>query len=187
MLMVMVMINLCLVILTYNCVYAQSIGDIMFQQRLIGKTPQIPVGSSPTDIAINTKTNKIYVVNGESNSVSIINSNFGNEAKNIRVGTNPSSIAVDDFNNRIYVANSGSDTISVIDGDNDTRIRDISVGKVPRDIIVGTSFDIETGAINAGNVYVSNSESNSVSVIDSSTELKLPDIHIWLNYIIKFM
>jgi YVTN family beta-propeller protein len=83
------------------------------------------VDNNPVDITINNDTNKIYVANEGSNTVSVIDSNSGN-TKSIRVGLEPHSIAIDDEQNKIYVANMKSNTVSVIDGYNDSKIKDIS-------------------------------------------------------------
>ena len=110
------------VIVTSENVIAQTLETINERRAGIEKTPQIVVGSNPESIAVNN--NKIYVMNAEAGTVSIIDSNSGKAAKNIRVGVAPSSIAVDSDRNKIYVANAGSNTVSVIDGLNDTEVGD---------------------------------------------------------------
>jgi len=52
------------------------------------------VGKGATDIQVNEATNRIYVANRGSGTVSIIDSDSG-KTKTIRVGTNPRSIAID--------------------------------------------------------------------------------------------
>jgi YVTN family beta-propeller protein len=146
-----------MVVMTYNNVSAQTLESITEQRKVFETSPQIMVGDSPKDIGINDITNKIYSANKGSDSVSIIDSNSGNAAKDIRVGAEPLSIAVDRPNHKIYVANSLSNTVSVIDGDNDTKITDIPVGKIP--IYLATGF---------GKIYVANAGSNTVSVINGS-------------------
>ena len=77
------------------------------------------VGLKPHSIAVNEITNKIYVANDDSGTVSVIDSNSGVKVKNIGVGAAPTSVAVDISHNKIYVANRDSNSISVIDGNND--------------------------------------------------------------------
>lgn len=84
------------------------------------------VGKNPSDIQINQATNKIYVANSGSNTVSVIDGNSGT-LKTIQVGLDPLSIAI--CGNKIYVTNGGgSNTVSVIDSDNDSKIKDITLG-----------------------------------------------------------
>ncbi len=115
---------------------------------------QITVDGLPQSIAINTKTNKIYVLNQLNGSVSVINSNSG-EVKNVRIG-NPYNntsfsyfhdrdclgqdcIKVDERNNMIYVANPQDNRVFVIDGTNDT-VKSVLVGSHPDFILVSPYF-----------------------------------------------
>src|SRR5438876_11501503 len=68
----------------------------------------IAVGSAPAAVAVNPVTNRIYVANNTSNSVSVING-ADNTTATVAVGTNPTGVAVNQVTNRIYVANSRSD------------------------------------------------------------------------------
>jgi YVTN family beta-propeller protein len=69
-------------------VKAQTIESIIEARKSLETGPQIMVGNFPEDIYINPVTNKIYVANTLSSSVSIIDSNSGN-VKTVRVGTTP--------------------------------------------------------------------------------------------------
>jgi YVTN family beta-propeller protein len=69
----------------------------------------------------------------------------------------PSALAVNTEDNTIYVTNSFSGTISLIDGDNNTIVSEgVEVGNSPQDIVVNS---------NTGKAYISNSGSNSVTVV----------------------
>jgi DNA-binding beta-propeller fold protein YncE len=69
---------------------------------------------NPT-IAVDSTRNQVYVVNCESNNVSVVNG-----ATNAIVtvkdsnAVGPVAVAVDPATNKIYVANAGSNTVSVI-------------------------------------------------------------------------
>ncbi|MFZ0223739.1 MAG: hypothetical protein WAM42_18810, partial [Candidatus Nitrosopolaris sp.] len=77
----------------------------------------IPVGQYPSAIAVNPITNKIYVVNSNSDTVSVIDGNTNKEETEIHVGKTPEAIAVNPNENTIYVANSGlGGSVTVIDG-----------------------------------------------------------------------
>jgi YVTN family beta-propeller protein len=75
----------------------------------------IPVGKGPQKVAFNPANNDIYVINGGSNTVSVINSSSNTVIKTIPVGSNPNDMAFNPANNDIYVVNWGSNNTSVID------------------------------------------------------------------------
>ena len=68
-------------------------------------------GSQPVAVAVNATTNKIYVVNRASNSVTVIDGST-NHATRVTVGGIPVAVAVNATTNKIYVANEDSDTVT---------------------------------------------------------------------------
>ena len=101
---------------------------------------QLQVGGDPEGIAVNTVTNKIYILNPGIGTVTVIDSKSGT-VKNIAVGLGytdscPYCIGVDSRNNKIYVANRLSGTVSAIDGNSDTVKKTIPVGSFPTFILV---------------------------------------------------
>jgi YVTN family beta-propeller protein len=76
----------------------------------------ITVGVSPSSMAVNSLTYKVYIANSGSNNVSIIDGKTNKGITNVTVGDSPSSIAIDPKTNIVYVANKNSDTISMING-----------------------------------------------------------------------
>ena len=76
----------------------------------------ITVGSGPIGVGVNPTTNKIYVSNYGSGSVSVIDGATDTVTATVTVGTNPFGVGVNPATNKIYVANYGSGTVSVIDG-----------------------------------------------------------------------
>jgi YVTN family beta-propeller protein len=144
-------------------VYRQEGAGSGYKQEVV-----IPTGGHPTSIAVNTNTNKIYVVNSNKDSVSVIDDSTDTMVADIHVGQNPSSIAVNTNTNKIYVVNSNSDTVSVINGNTYTNeAHDIPVGKTP-----------ETIAVNpvTNKIYVANKDNDIVSVINGSTDTRVTDI-----------
>ncbi|HKR73072.1 MAG TPA: hypothetical protein VJR94_03065 [Candidatus Nitrosocosmicus sp.] len=117
-------------------------------------------GSYPVGITINPFTNKIYVANQYSNTVSVFDAKTDKLIKTIPTGIFPYSVDTNQFNNRIYVTNRGSDDITVIDGSTDSVIDNITVGKSPVQVSVDQASSW---------VYVTNIDSNSISVIDGIT------------------
>jgi YVTN family beta-propeller protein len=74
----------------------------------------IPTGAEPRAIAVNGVTNKIYVANELSNSVTVIDG-ATQATTSVSVGNRPQHIAVNTATNRIYVSN-GDSSQTVIDG-----------------------------------------------------------------------
>ncbi|HEY7079455.1 MAG TPA: beta-propeller fold lactonase family protein [Nitrososphaeraceae archaeon] len=135
-------------------------------------TSGIQVDSYPVGIAVNPNTDKIYVANEFSNTVSIIDESTDKVQATIKVGSFPYGIDVNPLNNRVYVANRGSNTVSVIDGSTNLKMADVHVGKSPIDVAVNPSSNL---------VYVTNIESGTVSVLDGitntvSSTIKVGDI-----------
>jgi len=152
-------------------VYASSgstNGQLQTLNELAQHTPNqiaaIPVGANPDAIGVDGTLHKIFVVNSDENTVSVISSlNDTKIGDDIKVGRGPSALGVNDFNHEVYVANSIDDTVSVISSLNDTKIGDdIKVGSEPTAI-----------GIYAGEVYVANKDGNTVSVIDSFNHTKI--------------
>jgi YVTN family beta-propeller protein len=117
----------------------------------------IRVNSYPIGIAANPSTNKVYVTNEFSNTVSIIDGTTDKVETTINVGSFPYGIDVNTLNNRIYVSNRGSDSVSVIDGATNTKIANVSAGKSPVGVAVNPSTSL---------IYITNIDSNTVSIID---------------------
>jgi len=118
----------------------------------------LPVGSYPIGIGVNSVTNKLYVANQFSNSISVIDSSTDIIESTIQVDNFPYDLEVNPFNNRIYVTNRESNTVSVIDGSTNQRLSNINVGDSPVGISINPSLNM---------VYVTNLNSKSLSIIDS--------------------
>jgi YVTN family beta-propeller protein len=112
----------------------------------------ITVGSDPQSVAVSSSN--AYVVNYESNTVSVIGLANSTVWKTITVGDNPYGVAVSSSN--VYVTNYLSSSVSVIGLTNSTVWKTISFssGTEPYGITVSSS-----------NVYVADLGSSSVSVI----------------------
>src|SRR5690348_14355229 len=76
----------------------------------------ITVGSGPIAVAVNPKTDTIYVVNRGSNSVSVINGATNTVTATITVGSSPEGVAVNPTTDTSYVTNFNDGTVSVING-----------------------------------------------------------------------
>ncbi|MCM3272764.1 YncE family protein [Paenibacillus elgii] len=89
----------------------------------------IRVGEGPTDIVLNRRTNKLYVANNRSDSVSVIDSGTNRVIATIKGVTDAATVAVNPFTNRIYVATAIGDTsrerVFVINGANNKIIANV--------------------------------------------------------------
>jgi YVTN family beta-propeller protein len=127
-----------------------------------------PNAVAPLAIAVNPTTNTIYVANSQSNNITVIDGATDSVTSTIPVGTSPSGVAVDEQTNFIYVANAGDSqtgdpgSITVIDGKTNaaTTLMD-SKAKNP----VAVAANPVTNKI-----YVANSSSKNVTVIDGAHE-----------------
>jgi YVTN family beta-propeller protein len=135
---------------------AQDLAD----QKVISpkSSPIITSGSFPIGIDINPITNKLYVANQFSNTISVIDIEKSKVETNIDVGNSPYDVDVNPFSNRIYASNRESNTISVIDGFTNKELTDIRVGESP----VGIGINLATNWI-----YVANLDSKTITVIDA--------------------
>ena len=72
-----------------------------------------------------------YIVNCNSNNVSVVNSFSGKTIGSINVGSQPSGISYVPFNNELYVDNKGSINISIIDPSTESVVKTISLPYAP--------------------------------------------------------
>jgi YVTN family beta-propeller protein len=94
----------------------RRLSEVVTQTRRSQEGPQIDVGDYPTKIAVNEDTNKAYVANYDSGTVSVIDGDSDTKiGEDIPVGGSPVDIAVNEDTEIAYVANEGSDSVSVID------------------------------------------------------------------------
>jgi YVTN family beta-propeller protein len=87
--------------------------------------PVVTVGNSPNGIAIDQRTDTIYVANNGDNTVSVIDGatcngtqtvGCGHTPRTVAVGNSPYPIDVDQRTGTVYVGNIGDSTMSLIDG-----------------------------------------------------------------------
>ncbi len=89
------------------------------------------VGSEPSSVSVSPDGLRVYVVNGYSNTVSIINTTNNTVVKTVNVGSFPGGLSVSPDGYWVYVSNSGSNTVSVINTATNTVNAAIPVGTLP--------------------------------------------------------
>jgi YVTN family beta-propeller protein len=118
----------------------------------------VTAGAYPVAIAVNPATNKIYVVNQNSNNMTVIDGATYN-TNTVLTGNAPDAVAVNAATNKIYAANGNSNSVTVVNGTTN-RTATVAVGDYPLAIAVNAVTN---------KIYVANYYSNSVTVIDGTT------------------
>jgi YVTN family beta-propeller protein len=123
--------------------------------------PAIPVGSFPLGVAVASDGARVYVSNGFSNSVSVIDAATRSVVATIPVGSVPYGVALSPDDSRLYVANQASKTMSVIDTDSETVVATVAAtGNAPSGVAVSPD---------GARVYVVNQFGGTVDVIAAAT------------------
>lgn len=122
----------------------------------------IPVGGSPIGVAVNEKTNRIYVTNFLSNTISVIDGATNTVIKTIDAEAEaPCAAAVNSATNKIYVANCNAGLVTVIDGENHTFVTSIPVGPNTKGIAVNSVTN---------RIYVTTEGPYDLEVIDGNVD-----------------
>lgn len=159
------------------------------------------VDNKPSRIVVNPNTDLIYIVSREGNNISVVDSLTNKVITNIEVGNMPNGIAVNPITNTIYVGDSNGD-ISVIEGVTNQVIETIetvlasipnptiptSTPIFPTEIIIRTtaqptmiSPDLITVNPDTNLIYVGNSNSLIIGVIDGSTNTVIDSVSLIFN------
>ncbi len=129
----------------------------------------IQVGPTPSYLAFNSNTSKIYITNTQNNSISVLDANKNQSFDDIYLqGKLPSKLVINSNSNKIYVASSGSNNISVIDSREDNVLKDVELPFKVLDIAVNP---------NEKKIYAIG-ENNSLSVIDGKNDRLLKNIKL---------
>lgn len=143
---------------------------------------RVSIGAGSSSIAISDRQGLAYVPNGMDNTVSVIR--FPRVIATIRHGSfnYPQAVATNPSNNLVYVANIGtewspfSNTVSIIEREN--VINTIQVGDMPYAIAYNPDDN---------NMYVANYYSESVSVIDSTSNSVRSTVQVGIKpYVIAY-
>jgi YVTN family beta-propeller protein len=154
---------------------------------------------APAGIAINVSMNKAYVTDYASDTVFVVNLKTNSVINKIKVGPNPVGISVNPTSNRIYVTN-GDNTVSVIDGSKDqiynnspSRTIDPFIKSIAKDkassanvpVPENVKFPLIASFVAANpatnKIYVTNTASNTVSVIDGNKDAVLVKLNFNTN------
>lgn len=131
-------------------------------------------GIGPAFVAVNPKTNRIYVtINGgccaSEQTVAVINGSTDAVVDYVDVDPDPFVVAVNPRTNLVYVTHAGVDKVTVIDGSTDTVEATFSIGSEAR----GIAFD-PGGRF----VYVAARNTNQLAVVDARTNTVVQSIPV---------
>ena len=148
----------------------------------------VKVGMKPVGIAVDARSNIVYVANHDSNDLSIVNGSTSRLIDSMPLdGTKPVGISLNPISDRLYVSSIGSDTVSVIDVSevgNPSIIKNITVNPSTKSLysesttLVNLPVNIDFPLIASfitfdptdNLAYMTNTASNTVSVIDGETD-----------------
>jgi YVTN family beta-propeller protein len=118
------------------------------------------MGRSPAGIGVNRTTNRVYVANTSSGTVTVLDGTSNAPLASIAVGTGPATIAVNATTNRVYVVLS-TDQLAVINGATNAVTGTVSFpsGSSARGVAVNES---------ANRIYVALDDNNAVAVVDGA-------------------
>lgn len=134
----------------------------------------MPLGATPTEVAVNPVTNMVYVTDAVAHELWIVDGATSSVVGSIAVAASPMGVAVNPNTNMVYMANynHGPDynTLWVISGATDAVVAKIPVGTGP----TGVAVDPTTNMVYvADGGYFSNPTTtigvNKLTVIDGST------------------
>ncbi|MGA7370216.1 MAG: beta-propeller fold lactonase family protein [Nitrososphaeraceae archaeon] len=153
-----------------------------------GYISDVKVGMKPVGIAVDARSDTVYVANHDSNDLSIVNGSTNRLIENIPLdGTKPVGVALNPVSDRLYVSNIGSDTVSVVDVSNvgnSSVLKNIRVNPSIKssyneagllvDLPVNVDFPLVASFITLDPTdnlaYLTNTASNTISVIDGETD-----------------
>jgi YVTN family beta-propeller protein len=119
----------------------------------------IPVGDNPAGIAYDSSNDNIYVVNSMEDSVSVISS-ANTVSGNFSVPYEPTGIAFDSLSGDLYITQQAANATAVYNPSSTAKpVATLEVGHQP----IAAVYDSDNNE-----VYVANSNSSNVSVIDAS-------------------
>jgi YVTN family beta-propeller protein/cysteine-rich repeat protein len=123
-------------------------------------TATIPVGSYPTQVAVNSSGTFAYVTNADSGSVSVIDTATNTVSATVAVGQSPSGIALSPTGSSAYVTNYGHSSISVFNTTSNSVTTNFLIGNSPWRVAVNPAGTL---------AYVAMRNSPTMPVIDTAT------------------
>ena len=137
------------------------------------KITNLTVQRNPIAVAPNLSGTLVYVVNHDSNSITIINSSNNSVLQSFAVGSQPVAAVVSRSDQKLYVANEGENTLQVIDTNNNAIIKTIKLNSRPSKMLLTTD----------GRLYVLSREGKNIQAFDTTTDQALFNLATETSYV----
>lgn len=119
---------------TYAYVSAEiagNVSEIVVAENRVSRTIPLPEGSRSMGVALSPDAGTLYVANGRSKTVSVIDLASGEVTANVEVGERPWGLALSFDGSRLYTANGPSNDVTVLDTETLEIVTRIEVGAGP--------------------------------------------------------
>ncbi len=156
-------------------IFAGLVAALLVLAPVAGaRHPQIRVGVFPTGIAVDSATGTVYVGNGTTDTLSLINGatcnarttvGCGQRVAAVTAGFDPIGVAVEESTNTVYVVNA-SGALAVVNGRRCNAANRSGCREQPASVRVGKFPQFLAVDEKTHTIYVANGVSNSLSVID---------------------
>lgn len=141
-------------------VSSQRDNEVLAVSIATGKITRIPVESQPNKVLLSPDQNKLYVANGNNDSISVIDTNSNRVVQTISLsrpgekykGANPNSLALNSDGQTLYVTLGGENAVAVVD---------LRSGQVAGRIPTGWYPNSVSVSADGQKLYVVNAKSNS--------------------------
>ena len=138
----------------------------------------IAVGTTPVWGVVSADGARVYVLNQGAGTVSIIDTASDTVIATVTVGGGPNNAIYDSHLNRVYVTNSGSNTLSVIDADSTSPNFTTRIAEIPLQGTGPSTVTVLPETSSNSKIYVANSGSNNVTVINTLSNQVLKTIAV---------
>lgn len=110
---------------------AGTVSEIIVAEHRVERTFRLPEGSRSMGVALSPDDRMLYVTNGRTRTLSVLDLERGEIVASADVGERPWGVAVSSDGTRIYTANGPSNDVSVIEASSLRIIARIPVGESP--------------------------------------------------------
>ncbi|MEH2434702.1 MAG: beta-propeller fold lactonase family protein [Nostoc sp.] len=139
---------------------SQRDNEVVAVEITSGKITRIPIGSQPNKVLLSADQNRLYVANGNDDSISVIDTNSNRVVQTISLsrpgekykGANPNSLTLSPDGRTLYVTLGGENAIAVVDLQGGGVNGRIPTGWYPNSVSV---------SLDGQRLYVVNAKSNS--------------------------
>ncbi len=135
-----------------------------------GTTPRntsIPVGGYPVGIAVANGTDEVFVANEDGDTVSILPARAGSGVATVTLGGAPVAVAYDASTETVYAA--GGESVELVSDTSHALLATTPVGAFP----TALAYDPRNG-----DLYVANSDNNTVTVVSGTTHRVLTTVSV---------